>query len=79
MFTSNRSTVTRRSAFKLGGIAALAAGLPLALHADDTAQAVTVVNGDDLTAACKRLAAESEAWMEKERAACCTPATSFQP
>ncbi len=47
MSTVNRTTVSRRGALKLGGIAALFAGAPFALKAED-APAPVVVNAPDL-------------------------------
>ncbi len=67
----NRTTVTRRSALKSGGIAALVAGLvgtaPAVSAAPDPG--VTVLNADDLSAECRRLYAEMHAWADKERRA----------
>lgn len=71
MSTTNRTTFSRRTALKSGGIAALIAGLAGAAPAVSAAPELqaTVVNPADLAAECRRLYAETEARAAEERAA----------
>ena len=70
MSGSNRTTITRRSALRSGGIAAIAAGL-LGTAAPAFAslpQLATVVNAEDLAQVCRDLAAEHRAARDREGA-----------
>lgn len=69
--STNRTTYSRRTALKSGGIAALIAGLAGTASSVSAAPdpGVTVVNAADLSAECRRLHAEMHAWADKERAA----------
>lgn len=71
MSTTNRTTFSRRTALKSGGIAALIAGLTGTAAAVSAAPEpqTTIVNAADLSAECRRLYAETEARAAEERAA----------
>lgn len=69
MSNANRTTVTRRGALKLGGIAALIAGVASAAPPVAAVPETGVAASGDLAAECRRLHMEIQDWDARERAA----------